>query len=107
MTLLVRVQREPAKLLAFVTAVLAVATLVGVLPVDLAGPVLAVVAAAVGLLSYVVTPASEVVVQQRPGDAAPVAGPAAAVSTGAPVTVALEVVTPPDPNPVDDITEES
>lgn len=66
MNILARIYREPAALIAFVTACLAVLTGTGVLTAAGAAVALGVVAAAVGLLRYVVTPAGEVLLQQKP-----------------------------------------
>lgn len=87
MNILQRIHREPAKLLAFVTAVLAGVTLAGLLTATGAGVVLGIVSAAVGLLSYFVTPASEVVAQQIPGQVGIRAGAAARIETGTHVKV--------------------
>lgn len=66
-TILERIYREPAALLAFVTAVLAVLTFAGVLDDQGAAIALGLVAAGIGLLRYIVTPAAEVVAQRKPG----------------------------------------
>lgn len=87
MTILTRIYREPAALLALVTAVLAVLTFVGVLDEVGAGVALGVITAAIGALRYVVTPAAEVVVQRKAGDRAATAGPASAIPTGTEVVV--------------------
>lgn len=92
LTVLARIQREPAKLLAFATAILAVLTGTGVLTETGATIALGVVAASVGLLSYFVTPAGEVVAQQLPGGAL-LAGRAALAEPGtALVSVGIEPV---------------
>ncbi|GAA5154847.1 hypothetical protein GCM10023340_39050 [Nocardioides marinquilinus] len=66
MTILERIQREPAALLALATAVFAVLTGTGVLTEAGATVALGVVAASIGALRYVVTPSAEVVVQHKP-----------------------------------------
>ena len=66
MTIRERIYREPAALLAFVTAILAVLTFTGVLDEQGAAIALGVVAAGIGLLRYLVTPAAEVVAQRKP-----------------------------------------
>lgn len=66
MTILERIYREPAALLAFATATCAVLAGVGVLSQTGVTIALGVVAGAVGLLRYFVTPAGEVLLQQRP-----------------------------------------
>lgn len=87
MTILTRIYREPAALLALVTAVLAVLTFVGVLDEVGAGVALGVITAAIGALRYLVTPAAEVVVQRKAGDRAATAGPASPIPTGTEVVV--------------------
>ncbi len=93
MTVLQRIQREPAKLLALVTALGAVLALLGV-PVtpESVAAALALVAALVAVLSYFVTPSSEGLVQAKPDghdQVKGVAGPAAAQPTGEPVDVVV------------------
>lgn len=66
MTLLQRIEREPAALLGFATAILTVLTATGVLDETGAAVALGVVTAALGLLRYLTVPAAEVVVQQTP-----------------------------------------
>lgn len=75
MTVLQRIQREPAAALAFCTAILAILTAAGVLEEGGAAGALGLVSAGIGFLRYVVTPSSEVVVQELPGGTT-VAGPA-------------------------------
>jgi hypothetical protein len=102
MTLLQRILRNKPVLLGLVTATTGLLILFHVpITIEQAGGIFVFVGALIGLLQVVVTPAEEVVAQQRPGDAEPVAGPAAAVTTGAPVSVHLEQLPPPDPNKVD------
>lgn len=100
MTIFDRIYREPAALIAFATAVLAVLTGTGVLTQAGATIALGVVAAAVGLLRYVVTPSSEVVVQERLGhDGRPHTFAGAAldtVTTGRPVVVDSVAAFPQD-----------
>lgn len=69
MTILERIQREPAALLAFATAVLTVLTATEVLTLNGAAIALGVLTAALGLLRYVVTPAAEVALQVKPDGA--------------------------------------
>jgi hypothetical protein len=104
MTLLQRITREPTLILGLVTATIALVVAFGIdLTKEQTGAIFGFVAALILLLRWLVTPAAEVVVQQKPGDPAPIAGPAAIVTTGAPVSVALEQIPPPDPNKVDDL----
>ena len=91
MTILDRIYREPAALIAFAAATLAVLTGIGVLSQTGATIALGVVAAAVGLLRYVVTPASEVIVQEKP-DGALVAGAGSILSAGTPISSAADVL---------------
>jgi hypothetical protein len=88
MTILDRIYREPAALLALAAAVLAVLTWQGVLDDTGAAVALGVLTAAIGALRYFVTPSAEVVAQRKPGDRAAIAGPAAGhVETGDKVVV--------------------
>lgn len=81
MTVLERIYREPAALLALAAAVLAVLTWQEVLDEKGAAIALGVLTAAIGALRYVVTPAAEVVAQELP-DGTLVAGAAAWAPTG-------------------------
>lgn len=95
MTVLQRVQREPAKLLGLVAGVTGLCILFGVpLNVEQAGGILTAVGALVGALSYFVTPSSEVVVQEKP-DGEVIAGAASSITTGQ--HVAATVVPVPEP----------
>ena len=98
MTVLERIRREPANLLAFATAVLAVLTGTGTLTAGGATIALSVVAAAIGLLSYIVTPASEVVVQDRPGIPGLIAGRGARKASDIKAGARVEVETVPVPD---------
>ncbi|KQQ43703.1 hypothetical protein [Nocardioides sp. Leaf307] len=96
MTVLDRIYREPAALLAFAAAVLAVLTWQEVLDEKGAAIALGVLTAAIGALRYFVTPAAEVVMQETP-DGVLRAGPAAAVTaTG---TVLADVALQPLDDP--------
>lgn len=94
MTIFDRIYREPAALIAFATAVLAVLTGTGVLTQAGATIALGVVAAAVGLLRYVVTPSAEVLAQEKP-DGQVVAGAATWVADGRPVDVRINPIRAP------------
>lgn len=89
MTLVQRIAREPNAILGVIVAAygLLVAFDVLVLTASQVGATTAFGGAAVILLRWLVTPAGEVVAQQKPDNAGPVAGPAAEVTTGAPVIV--------------------
>jgi hypothetical protein len=87
MTILARIYREPAALLALATAVLAVLTGSGALTTTGAAIALGVITAALGALRYVVTPSAEVVVQRKPDAGTAVAGPASHLADGTPVWV--------------------
>lgn len=90
-TLLRRITREPALVLGVVVAGLGLLVLFGVdLSKEQIGGIVTFLGAVVALLRFLLTPSSEVVVQQTP--AGPVAGAAAAVATGSPVTVAVSPV---------------
>ncbi len=94
MTILERIQREPAALLGFATAVLGLLNLLDVFSAEVAGAVAIVVGALVALLRYVVTPSNEVVVQ-RVADHGAVAGPALkSVKTGEPVSLPTVLALP-------------
>jgi hypothetical protein len=88
MSPLVRLLREPALILGLVTAGLSLALVFGVdLSTEQVGAIGLFVSAAIALLRFLTTPSSEVVAQQKPGDPAPVAGPASEVVNGTPVVV--------------------
>lgn len=82
-----RIAREPNAILGVLVGGygLLVAFDVLVLSAQQVGAVTAFGGALVILLRWLVTPAAEVVVQQRPDEAVQTAGPAASVATGAPV----------------------
>lgn len=83
-----RLTREPNLVLGVLTSGLALAVLFGVeLTEDQLAAIVLFVGALVALVRFVVTPAGEVAAQLKPGDAVPVAGPAAAEVTGTPVHV--------------------
>lgn len=86
MSILARIYREPAALMAFATALLAGLTFADLITQQGAAIALGVVAAGLGLLRYVVTPTSEVEVQRKPG-LPPVAGAVSDLKTGTPVEV--------------------
>lgn len=70
MTWYQRILREPALLLAAITAGLALAVAFGVHLTDAqTGAVLGFVAAVAAVLRFVSTPSSEVIAQQKPGEA--------------------------------------
>lgn len=82
-----RLSREPAALLGVVTATTGLLILFGVpLTQEQAGGILTFVGALMYLVRFIVTPANEVVAQEKPTGEI-VAGPAADVAHGAPVAV--------------------
>lgn len=87
-TVLSRIYREPAAVLTFVSAVLTVLVFTEVINAEGAGYAIGGVTALIGLLRYIVTPASEVEVQRKPG-LPPTAGPASDIKTGTPVDVSV------------------
>lgn len=87
MTVWQRITREPAALLGVVTATTGLLMLFGVpLTLEQAGGILTFIGALVALLRFVLTPAAEVVAQERP-DGEIVAGPASWIVDGYPVAV--------------------
>lgn len=89
MTLTQRLVREPALILGVLTAGLSLAVLFGVpLTTDQLAGIGVFVGALVALIRFVTTPASEVVVQEKPSGEV-IAGPAAVTPTGTPVAVEL------------------
>ena len=88
MTIMQRIQREPALILGMVQATLALVVAFGLdLSADQVATILAVTAALLALVTRaLVTPAGEVVAQQTP-TRAPVAGPASTIPDGTPVSV--------------------
>jgi FtsH-binding integral membrane protein len=86
-----RITREPALALGVVVAGLGLLVLFGVhLSKEQIGGIVTFLGAVVALLRFLLTPSSEVVVQQTPDG--PVAGAAAEVATGAPVAVSVAPV---------------
>lgn len=87
MTLWQRITREPNAILGLVTATTGLLILFGVpLTVEQAGGIFIFVGALVGLVRFIVTPATEVVAQESPSGEI-VAGPASWISDGHPVVV--------------------
>ncbi len=91
MTLLQRIAREPNAIAGLIAALYGALVAFGVLELTVAqvGACVGVWGAAVAALRWLVTPAAEVVVQRHPDARMPIAGPAAIVTTGTPVNVAL------------------
>lgn len=91
MSLLQRIAREPNAILGVIVGGygLLVAFNVLELTAQQVGAVTAFGGALVILLRWLVTPAAEVIAQQKPGDDLATAGAAAAVPTGTPVGVGL------------------
>ena len=89
MTVWQRLCREPALITSAVRAALYCAVLFGLPLTDeqTAGVLITVEAVLALITRAVVTPASEVVAQQKPDEAIPVAGPASDVKDGEPVHV--------------------
>lgn len=87
MTLIQRIARNPVAAVGLGTALYGVLVAFGVLEltVEQTGALTTFAGAVFFALRWLVTPSAEVVVQQRPGDIAPVAGEASDVKTGAPV----------------------
>lgn len=92
MTILTRIYRQPAKLLALFGTVLTVLTAADVLTADGAAIALGVITALIGALSYIVTPTTEVVVQDTPGVPGLRAGAASRIETGTQVNVKVEAI---------------
>lgn len=89
MNIIQRITREPVLLIGVVTAVFGVLNVFDIgLTEGQIGAIVAALGAIMALVRFLVTPASEVVVQEVPGQA-PKAGAAADLPTGAPVTVTL------------------
>lgn len=88
MTLWQRITREPAAILGVITAGAGLAVLFGLdLSTEQTAGITAFAGVLMVLIRQIVTPASEVAAQLKPGASLPVAGPAATVTDGAPVTV--------------------
>lgn len=88
MSIIQRLVREPALILGVVVAALNLAVLFGVhITADQLAAIGVLVGALVALIRFVTTPAGEVAAQLKPGDAIPIAGPAATVPDGEPVHV--------------------
>lgn len=87
MTLLQRITREPNALTGLAIATYGALVAFGVLEltVQQTGALGVLGGAVVFFLRWLVTPAAEVVVQQKPDEVTQTAGPAARVETGAPV----------------------
>lgn len=94
MTILQRIAREPNAVLGVVVAAYGVLVAFDVLELSAqqVGAVTALGGALVFLLRWLVTPAAEVIAQQKPGEVYPEAGPAAKVPTGAPVHVRVNEI---------------
>lgn len=87
MTLLQRIAREPNAILGVIVAGYGLLVVFGILELTAqqVGGVTAFGGSLVVLLRWLVSPAAEVVVQQKPGEEMQTAGPAADIETGAPV----------------------
>lgn len=93
-TMLAKITREPALILAVVTSGLSLAALFGAdITSEQAGGVGIFVAALIALLRLVSTPSSEVIAQVKPGGQV-VAGDAAAITTGEELAVTSGVGSP-------------
>ncbi|MDF9715850.1 hypothetical protein [Nocardioides sp. ChNu-99] len=98
-----RLVREPALVTGVLVALFGLAVALG-LPItpEVIGAIVTLAGALMALLRFLLVPASEVVVQQKPGKGLPEAGPASTLPTGAPVVeVSTEHMTtyveaPPD-----------
>lgn len=100
MTLLQRIAREPNAIAGLLAALYGALVAFGVLELTVAqvGACVGVWGALVAALRWLVTPAAEVLVQLRPSDDQPVAGPASMWETGRPV---LPQITPLPPEKKD------
>lgn len=89
MTILQRIAREPNAIGGLIVATYGVLVAFDVLVLTATqfGAVTAMGGAGVFALRWLVIPASDVVVQQRPDQAEPVAGPASTIDDGEPVLV--------------------
>lgn len=87
MTLLTRIAREPNAVVGLIVGAYGLAVAFGIfeLTAPQVGAVTAFGGAVVVALRWFVTPAAEVVVQQKPDEVVQTAGPASDVETGAPV----------------------
>lgn len=86
-----RITREPALILGVLVAAFGVLVAFGIdLSREQIGAVGVFAGAVMALLRFMLTPSSEVIAQQTPDG--PVAGEAAAVTTGSPVAVAVQPV---------------
>lgn len=91
MTIWQRIAREPNALLGVVVAGYGLLVVFGILELTAqqVGGVTAFGGSLVVLLRWLVTPTSEVLVQEKPDEPYPVAGPASEVKTGEPVHVQI------------------
>lgn len=87
MTILTRIAREPNAIVGLIVGAYGLAVAFGLfeLTATQVGAVTAFGGAVVIALRWLVTPAAEVVVQQKPNEVVQTAGPASDVETGAPV----------------------
>lgn len=89
-----KIARQPAVILGVVVAALNLAVLFGVhISADQLAAIGVLIGAVIGLIQLVVTPAGEVVAQQKPGQPV-VAGQAANVDNGTPVHVITDAGLP-------------
>ena len=95
MNLVQKLVREPNLILGVVVSLLSLLVLFGVnLSSEQMAGIGVFLGAVIALVRFITTPAAEVVVQQKPGEAYE-AGPAAAVPTGTPVVVRAQTAGQP------------
>ncbi|MCB9377070.1 MAG: hypothetical protein H6515_14540 [Microthrixaceae bacterium] len=89
MTIAQRIAREPALVAGLVQSLIALFVAFGLdLTADQIATILAVTAAVLALVTRaLVSPAAEVVAQQRPDEKTPIAGPSGPIPDGVPVAV--------------------
>lgn len=89
MTLLERIARNPIAIVGLGTALYGVLVAFGVLDLTAAqtGSLTTLAGAVFFALRWFTTPASEVMIQRRPGDPMPIAGAASMYETGSPVLI--------------------
>lgn len=93
MTLIQRLVREPVLIIGVLVALFGVLVVFGVsLSEGQIGAIVTFAGAVMALLRFVTTPSNEVVAQKKPAAALPVAGKAAALPTGTPVSLSMSPV---------------